>query len=630
MTSPSKKRKFDELSSDPPPLNKVVQPSKKFKKAGIETELQCISITENLSSLNHDLPDLEKDDISKAQNNDNNRCKDAPSNQNIASSTPTFKIDDKVQVYLEDLLQNAQILDLQQKNGNTLYLIHYDALSSVHDEWVPAHKIIPTPSAKEQHNELKEDTVNITDHNNQTGNDKHMQSENENDVAMNNNDEHTQSESENYAIDDAMDVSDDTQNKEEADNDNDESEPVFNEKLLDVIPEPAKNFKFELDPFQFEAIKSLETEHVNLLITAHTSAGKTVVAEYAIAKALKNNQRVIYTSPIKALSNQKYREFTEKFGHSNIGLITGDVTKRKNASILVMTTEILRNMLYKGGSNLREVAYVIFDEVHYMKDMERGVVWEESIILLNKKITLIFLSATLSNSDDFAAWITDLKDRECKVIGTETRPIVLEHYVLPTGADSLYLVASSKTKDKFLDANFEHAKGLKDMETTYKQMDEQRKRTKLKVSELQMLLQLLLKNNWCPAIVFAFSKREVEGHALALNNAINFCTKEESAMIEDVFNNAIDGLSDKDKELPAVKSLLPLLMKGIGVHHGGILPILKEVTEILFQEGMIKVLFATETFAMVCVCEYILTFCDIFEFMIGRQYASQVRGIRRC
>eukprot|EP01084_Bolivina_argentea_P123401 218685_1 len=263
-----------------------------------------------------------------------------------------------------------------------------------------------------------------------------------------------------------------------------------------------------------------------------------------------------------------------------------------------MTTEILRNMLYRGGSALREVAYVIFDEVHYMRDIERGVVWEESIILLNKKITLIFLSATLSNSDDFALWVTDLKQKQCKIIGTEKRPIVLEHYILPQGCDALYLVSSSQTKNTFIENNFIYAKQLKEQNKTYKQMDREKKRNRLKVNELQLLLYMLYKNDWCPAIVFAFSKREVEGHALALNDTINFCTAQESDMIEDVFNNAIDALSDKDKQLPAVGSLLPLLKKGIGVHHGGILPILKEVTEILFQEGMIKVLFATETFAM--------------------------------
>lgn len=149
------------------------------------------------------------------------------------------------------------------------------------------------------------------------------------------------------------------------------SSVVHNQALLDLLAPnpPAKTFPFELDGFQFAAIKSLETETANLLITAHTSAGKTVVAEYAIAKALANNQRVIYTSPIKALSNQKYREFTETFGHSNIGLITGDVTKRRDASVLVMTTEILRNML----------------------------------------------------------WVTALKGIECRVFGTEKRPITFHH-----------------------------------------------------------------------------------------------------------------------------------------------------------------------------------------------------------
>eukprot|EP01083_Nonionella_stella_P179748 639098_1 len=526
--STSKKRKFVDLTSDSP---LPTQPTKKFKACvspkpdseGIEV------ITEDYATSADQLPALEKD-----ENHD--RCKDNKTH-NEPNNEHTFELNERVQVHRDEILHSAQILEIQQNSTNSLYLLHYDQLSSVYDEWVPSHKITPIPR-------------------------------------------------------------DTSPPPSQEDSPSPPSSPIYNQKLLTIIPEPAKAFPFELDTFQFDAIQCIETENVNLLITAHTSAGKTVVAEYAIAKALQKNQRVIYTSPIKALSNQKYREFTEKFGHTNIGLITGDVTKRKGASILVMTTEILRNMLYKGGSELREVAFVIFDEVHYMRDVERGVVWEESIILLNKKITLIFLSATLSNSDDFALWVTDLKGKECKVIGTEQRPTVLEHFVLPQGSDALYLVASSASKGTFIDANFESAQGAKAVAKTYKQMDQERKRRKLKITGLQLLLFMLHKKDWCPAIVFAFSKREVEGHALALNDAINFCTKEESDMIEDVFNNAIDSLSDKDKQLPAVRSLLPLLKKGIGVHHGGILPILKEVTEILFQEGMIKVLFATETFAM--------------------------------
>jgi len=176
----------------------------------------------------------------------------------------------------------------------------------------------------------------------------------------------------------------------------------FVKKVLDVKKPKAKEYKFTLDIFQEEAIKCIERQE-SVLVAAHTSAGKTAIAEYAIASALKNNQRVIYTSPIKALSNQKFRDLQEEF--EDVGLMTGDVTQNESASCIVMTTEILRSMLYKGSEITREMAWVIFDEVHYMRDKERGVVWEETIILLSSSIKYVFLSATIPNARDFAEWI---------------------------------------------------------------------------------------------------------------------------------------------------------------------------------------------------------------------------------
>lgn len=160
-------------------------------------------------------------------------------------------------------------------------------------------------------------------------------------------------------------------------------------------------YKFNLDPFQREAIGYIDNNE-SVLVAAHTSAGKTAVAEYAIAKSLRDRQRVIYTSPIKALSNQKFRDLQEEFG--DVGLMTGDMTINPNATCLIMTTEILRSMLYRGSEVVREIAWVIYDEVHYMRDKERGVVWEESIILLPHKVRFVFLSATIPNALAFVDW----------------------------------------------------------------------------------------------------------------------------------------------------------------------------------------------------------------------------------
>lgn len=213
--------------------------------------------------------------------------------------------------------------------------------------------------------------------------------------------------------------------------------------------ERAKSYPFKLDPFQEVSVACLERNE-SVLVSAHTSAGKTAVAEYAIAMAFRDKQRVLYTSPLKALSNQKYRELSQEF--SDVGLMTGDVTISPNASCLVMTTEILRGMLYRGSEVLKEVAWVIFDEIHYMKDRERGVVWEESIIFLPPAIKMVFLSATMSNATEFAEWICNLHKQPCHVVYTDFRPTPLQHYVFPMGGSGLYLVVDEN--EQFKEDNF--------------------------------------------------------------------------------------------------------------------------------------------------------------------------------
>jgi len=211
----------------------------------------------------------------------------------------------------------------------------------------------------------------------------------------------------------------------------------------------AKSYPFTLDPFQQVSIACLERNE-SVLVSAHTSAGKTAVAEYAIAMSFRDRQRVIYTSPLKALSNQKYRELSQEF--TDVGLMTGDVTLSPNATCLVMTTEILRGMLYRGSEVLKEVAWVIFDEIHYMKDRERGVVWEESIIFLPPAIKMVFLSATMSNATEFAEWICNIHKQPCHVVYTDFRPTPLQHYAFPIGGTGLYLVVDEN--EQFREDNF--------------------------------------------------------------------------------------------------------------------------------------------------------------------------------
>lgn len=362
---------------------------------------------------------------------------------------------------------------------------------------------------------------------------------------------------------------------------------------------PAKDFPFSLDPFQAEAIRCLENGE-SVMVSAHTSAGKTVVASYAIAMSLRNKQRVIYTSPIKALSNQKYREFKEEF--SDVGLMTGDVTIDPNASCLVMTTEIWRSMQYRGSEITREVAWAIFDEVHYMRDKERGVVWEESIVMAPKNSRFVFLSATVPNAKEFADWVAKVHQQPCHIVYTDYRPTPLQHYIFPSGGKGLYLVVDEKAKfredsfQKALNALAPAAEGEKKRETGKWQkgvvvgkLGEE--------SDIFKLVKMLIQRQYDPVILFSFSKRECEFLAMQMAK-MDLNGDDEKVNIETIFWSAMDMLSDDDKKLPQVTNLLPLLKRGIGVHHSGLLPILKEVIEILFQEGLIKCLFATETFSI--------------------------------
>ncbi|XP_019418600.1 PREDICTED: DExH-box ATP-dependent RNA helicase DExH9 [Lupinus angustifolius] len=375
--------------------------------------------------------------------------------------------------------------------------------------------------------------------------------------------------------------------------------PVPNQQQQQQQQQPAKTFPFSLDPFQSQAISCLEKGE-SVMVSAHTSAGKTVVASYAIAMSIRNAQRVIYTSPIKALSNQKYRDFKEQF--SDVGLMTGDVTIDPNASCLVMTTEIWRSMQYNASPVTREVAWIIFDEVHYMRDRERGVVWEESIVMSPKNSRFVFLSATVPNAKEFADWVAKVHQQPCHIVYTDYRPTPLQHYLFPSGGDGLYLVVDEK--GKFREDSFQKA-----LNSLVPAGEGDRKRESAKWQKGLMLgrggeetdifkmVKMIIQRQYDPVILFSFSKRECEFLAMQMAK-MDLNGDEEKDNIEKIFWSAMDMLSDDDKKLPQVSNMLPLLKRGIGVHHSGLLPILKEVIEILFQEGLIKCLFATETFSI--------------------------------
>lgn len=331
----------------------------------------------------------------------------------------------------------------------------------------------------------------------------------------------------------------------------------------------AKKYRFELDTFQKISVSSIERDET-VLVSAHTSCGKTAVAEYAIAQSIRDGQRVVYTSPIKALSNQKFRELQEEF--KDVGLMTGDVTINPEASCLVMTTEILRNMLYRGSEVIREVHWIVFDEIHYMRDKERGVVWEETIILLPEHVRMVFLSATIPNAREFAEWISFIQRQTVHVVYTEERVIPLVHYFQ---TDNMYLV-----KDKKFHLS-EFMRAMKHIPTR---------------KEIGSLLEEVIERAATPAVVFSFSRKECETYAVKIKR--DFLTEDEKELVKTIFDNAVASLRQEDRNIPIIEKMLPLLQRGVGIHHSGLLPIIREIVEILFQESLLKVLFATETFSI--------------------------------
>ncbi|XBW37105.1 hypothetical protein QEN19_002683 [Hanseniaspora menglaensis] len=374
----------------------------------------------------------------------------------------------------------------------------------------------------------------------------------------------------------------------------------------DLVPHPARTWPFELDTFQKEAILHLE-QGDSVFVAAHTSAGKTVVAEYAIAMSKRNMTKTIYTSPIKALSNQKFRDFKTAFEDIEIGLITGDVQINKDADCLIMTTEILRSMLYKGADLLRDIEFVIFDEVHYINDQERGVVWEEVIIMLPPYVKFVLLSATVPNTFEFANWIGRTKQKNIYVISTPQRPVPLEINIW--AKDTMLPIINANRE--FIDINFKkHAQLLQPKPVVNKNDKTKPGELKKKVVSTRFqnfngpskntwpsLLGELKKKNLLPAVIFVFSQKKCSEYADQLAN-MTFITSKESSQVRMLIDRSINRLKKEDRELPQILAISTLLQKGIAVHHGGLLPIVKELVEILFAEGYIKVLFATETFAM--------------------------------
>jgi superfamily II RNA helicase len=349
------------------------------------------------------------------------------------------------------------------------------------------------------------------------------------------------------------------------------------EKCKDYFP-----FTFSLDNFQLYGCQNIDKMN-NLLVTAHTGSGKTVFALYGIAKHLNEGNRIIYISPIKTLSNQKYKEFSQYF--PSVGILTGDIKLNPDASCLIMTAEILRNFLksseYPSYFNMDNVSCIVLDEIHYINNIERGKVWEEILIYLDSTIQLIMLSATISEPLEFGKWICKLKNKDCHIISTQKRPVPLIFSIF--WENNLHTFLSDKWKQGIW------TQIKKDVTRYYK---EHRFTNHL----LFECIQYIKNKKLYPCIVFLLNKGLVEKIAKIL--PITFIDSDQIKNVDLLFNKYLHKYKEYYQHTEQWNIVLQLAQKGIGIHHSGMIPILKEMVEILYTEGLISILFATETFAM--------------------------------
>jgi superfamily II RNA helicase len=324
-----------------------------------------------------------------------------------------------------------------------------------------------------------------------------------------------------------------------------------------------------LYPFQEAAIAALEADK-SVIVSAPTGAGKTLVAEYAIERCIERGQKVAYTSPIKALSNQKFRDFREKYG-DKIGLMTGDVTLNGDAPVLIMTTEIFRNTLFENAERLRGISTVIMDEIHYLGDDARGTVWEESIMLAPERVRFVGLSATISNLDQFRAWVEKVRNHPVELVHTDDRPVPLTHL--------LWVPEIGPAR-------------ISELKTLLPEAKERRRRRRRGGPDL---LEFLAKKNGLPCLFFCFSRRDCESRARRSTRRRLLSPDEERRLLA-LFDDL--GARYEVSQQHGFAELRRLAEHGVLFHHAGMLPIYKEIVERAFTTGLVKLLYTTETFAL--------------------------------
>lgn len=380
--------------------------------------------------------------------------------------------------------------------------------------------------------------------------------------------------------------------------------------------------KFELDPFQIEGCHALE-DGQSVLVAAPTGAGKTIVGEFAIHLAMQTpRDKAFYTTPMKALSNQKFRELVDVYGPDDVGLLTGDTNINGNARIVVMTTEVLRNMIYADSAALRDLRYVVMDEVHYLADRFRGAVWEEVIIHLPQHVRLVSLSATVSNAEEFGDWLDTVRG-DTEVVVSEIRPVPLEQHVLvrddllPLFDDRAGIATAQVNQElmrirSFTGSNYENNRDAQSYRSN-RHAGRQAQRPprggrrpvrsanvrKIERMDRPDVVRLLEQANLLPAIFFIFSRVGCDAAVQQVRRSgVRLTSTEDRAEIRAIVEDRTRSLQDEDLGVLGYWDWLENLERGVAAHHAGLLPAFKEVVEELYKRKLVKVVFATETLAL--------------------------------
>ncbi|WP_223690533.1 DEAD/DEAH box helicase [Leifsonia poae] len=362
--------------------------------------------------------------------------------------------------------------------------------------------------------------------------------------------------------------------------------------------------RFELDPFQLEACSSLENGR-SVLVAAPTGAGKTIVAEFAVFLAMREpNAKVFYTAPMKALSNQKFQELVAEYGADSVGLLTGDTNVNSRARIVVMTTEVLRNMLYANSDLLTDLAYVVMDEVHYLADRFRGAVWEEVIIHLPQAVRMVSLSATVSNAEEFGDWLQAVRG-DTDVVVSEERPVPLEQHILMRSKlidlfDSSGLAATNRVNPELVQlARYGGRVSGSRQRNEVGRYHSRGGRTESFRMDRAEVVRMLGERNLLPAIFFIFSRNGCDQAVRqTLRSGVRLTEAHERDEIREIVEDRCRTLLDEDLAVLGYWEWLEGLERGVAAHHAGLLPAFKEVVEELFRRKLVKVVFATETLAL--------------------------------